>query len=899
MPDNILKATISVTAPGVQQTFNEVAGGAAKAETSLNNLGGNVDQVKAKVLQLTPAVAQESLTLREQRSILESLRQQYAALSTQQAKSKIGLELAADIKVANAEIKRLEAGAVNSFGNIGRSATKGLSAIRQLAFILPGIGIAGIFNLAFEGIEKLIQAFSDASQGATSLREAMGQSIEGASAKFIEASTTVNTLRNNIELAKQGFISKSAVVKEYNDTIGKTTGFVHSLDEAEQELNKNAAAFIQFTLQKAVAQIALGKAAEKAFEAEKILAEGITRGNTNVEDRGRAIAATKVLTDQLNAEGLKPVKDQDLAKIDSLKKKIDEVSLTASKFRLTKPFETDQKTFENIAAQAEKTAAEIAKSFGFNFFEQTAKNGEDAINKIIAAGKRLASEFGKLNEIHLSILPTFSELDTKQEQLKKAQEIIKNVNDFFKNFTSKDRILNLVVPIKAIPIVEPPEPVRIETFLKDTKEGLLSILQGFKADGIEANVPVDVNLIATAVKFERFDAFKKSLQAKLAEAFNITIAPKGLDNVEKQLFKINQQAIVVGKAVADSLTAGFQGFFTALEEGKDPIKAFFDGIVKSIENVISQLIAAGVQSVVFKSISASTATAASALSATAASTTVVDVGAAATAEAAASTATVAASTAAAAAAAAVAAAALAAAVKFAAFAFTGLATGGRPMVGKPYVVGEKGPEVFKPDFGKPVLIGVPGPHLFATNKPGEVIAHHNIKSVFPDIQFRAAGGPVGHNKPFVVGEKGPEFFVPKVSGTIIPNHRISSFTKNLIGGDRSKTIDLSKTIKNIQSKEFLSNISNLSSSSIFARNNFGGFKAGGGSVQGGKLFVVGDNGPELFIPATGANIRAAATNAGVGATGSGVLQVQGQLILKGNDLIAAISNTTRSQSRLS
>lgn len=49
----------------------------------------------------------------------------------------------------------------NADGNatkFGRSMTRALSSLRTLAYILPGIGLAGIFNLAFESIGKVIES---------------------------------------------------------------------------------------------------------------------------------------------------------------------------------------------------------------------------------------------------------------------------------------------------------------------------------------------------------------------------------------------------------------------------------------------------------------------------------------------------------------------------------------------------------------------------------------------------------------------------------------------------------------------------------------------------------------------------------------------------------------------
>lgn len=55
-----------------------------------------------------------------------------------------------DVVVMNSEINKGGSG----LAEIGRGATHALGVVRQLAYILPGIGMAGIFNLAFEAIEQ-------------------------------------------------------------------------------------------------------------------------------------------------------------------------------------------------------------------------------------------------------------------------------------------------------------------------------------------------------------------------------------------------------------------------------------------------------------------------------------------------------------------------------------------------------------------------------------------------------------------------------------------------------------------------------------------------------------------------------------------------------------------------
>jgi hypothetical protein len=75
----------------------------------------------------------------------------YKSLSAEMRSGAIGKGLQADIANANKSLKDLDAGLGNmqrNVGNYGSALSKVWGGIRQLAYILPGIGIAGIFNLA-------------------------------------------------------------------------------------------------------------------------------------------------------------------------------------------------------------------------------------------------------------------------------------------------------------------------------------------------------------------------------------------------------------------------------------------------------------------------------------------------------------------------------------------------------------------------------------------------------------------------------------------------------------------------------------------------------------------------------------------------------------------------------
>jgi len=140
--------------------------------------------------------------------------------------------------------------------------------------------------------------------------------------------------------------------------------------------------------------------------------------------------------------------------------------------------------------------------------------------------------------------------------------------------------------------------------------------------------------------------------------------------------------------------------------------------------------------------------------------------------------------------------------------FSGLfrAEGGPVAAGSPYIVGERGPELFVPKASGHI---VPNTDLLTS------IAS-STKAL--TSMFRAEGGPVAANSPYIVGEKGPELFVPKASGNIVPN---SSLLTSIASSAKALTAM---------------------------------FRATGGPVTAGAPYIVGEEGPELFVPAASGNV---------------------------------------------
>lgn len=91
----------------------------------------------------------------------------------------------------------------------------------------------------------------------------------------------------NIDLAKQGLLDKQEVLDQYNSTLGKATGEVKNLDEAEQNLVKNGDKYIEYLIKRVAAQKAAEKASQALLEAELIGRRSPTEFNTFAD---RAVA---------------------------------------------------------------------------------------------------------------------------------------------------------------------------------------------------------------------------------------------------------------------------------------------------------------------------------------------------------------------------------------------------------------------------------------------------------------------------------------------------------------------------------------------------------------------------------------------------------------------------------
>lgn len=215
-------------------------------------------QLREEEVLLTTQNQKLSLSIREQIKVnnaevgsLEALRAElsrltisYEQLSVAQKQSQFGVQMKRQIDVlvpavekASAETAAMAATTVRATNSIVTGAKTAFSFVRQLAYILPGIGIAGIFNLVFIGIGKVVDAlhlFGAAEEESGYKAKTATEQIKEQTDKFAELQDTILEstksaveagikLQAYVNIAKDGtkpLWERNEALKEANKILG-------------------------------------------------------------------------------------------------------------------------------------------------------------------------------------------------------------------------------------------------------------------------------------------------------------------------------------------------------------------------------------------------------------------------------------------------------------------------------------------------------------------------------------------------------------------------------------------------------------------------------------------------------------------------------------------------------
>jgi hypothetical protein len=289
--------------------------------------------------------------------------------------------------------------ATEASGAAAKVATGSMIALRT-ALIATGIGaLLVLLPSVASAMQGMGEKSKKAKEGVKELAdedEHLADVMKNTENAYVEAVKGLDDVRNALDLAKAGVISKQQAVDVYNESLGKTMGQVKSLDEVEQQLSDKSRvqAYVDMMMYKAAANYALEEAAKKTFEAE--------------QQRLNFKTPEKVLSfwDKLNMP------------FDNAPSKQGEVQKAAAPI-INKAIDTANEvadSYKNIADDFQKKVADLAKQFHLNPFgidgKGDGKKGYDP-----------KAEEAKNNEALLKLRSEFRKLDI-EDQEKYLQQIM-------------------------------------------------------------------------------------------------------------------------------------------------------------------------------------------------------------------------------------------------------------------------------------------------------------------------------------------------------------------------------------------------------------------------------------------------------------------------------------------
>ena len=233
----------------------------------INSLKQKMVEGGAVVKNFADKSSQSIFNLTEKLKTLES------NVFTEKSRSNIAA-YNAQIQTTKKEIEQLSNVGKEGFDKFGNSVsnslgplTKAYSGIRQIAYILPGIGIAGIFNIAFEAISKLAQGTEYLGYKQEMLNKVYADAAKGSAEQVSKISLLASKL-NDLSISQADRIKYA---KEYNEIADKAnqidTTQINNLDLINSKISQQISLIEQRALAKA-AEATLSEQAQKVINAQ-------------------------------------------------------------------------------------------------------------------------------------------------------------------------------------------------------------------------------------------------------------------------------------------------------------------------------------------------------------------------------------------------------------------------------------------------------------------------------------------------------------------------------------------------------------------------------------------------------------------------------------------------------
>ncbi|MFI5158607.1 MAG: hypothetical protein ACHQF4_07055, partial [Sphingobacteriales bacterium] len=203
----------------------------------------------------------------------------------------------AKTKALKAEIDSINEGYGNSTGSVGKYE----KALTRLGGILNSRALRlGVSFVIYDVVEKSVEAlykyiaalnvFNPIASAAQQAQNALDETFKNAD--FTKGVEGIEKLQSTIDLQKKGFASADDVINQYNETIGKSFGFVDTLTQAQQGFIDKSKDYIRSIELEAAANILLGQTSQ--FTADTLTKNQKLQDDIDEKNRDKAkFEATK------------------------------------------------------------------------------------------------------------------------------------------------------------------------------------------------------------------------------------------------------------------------------------------------------------------------------------------------------------------------------------------------------------------------------------------------------------------------------------------------------------------------------------------------------------------------------------------------------------------------------
>lgn len=380
------------------QTRRQLA--VAAEQERLNNIA-NTRSIRLEARERNAAQG----SLEQRRAALIRLQGVFDNLNEQERASPFGQRLQRLLPQLNDQVLALERSTGRSQRNVGNYFQQAFNGLRNIANILPGVGIAGLLAFATEPLLDYIEKLDIFKQSAKDAINATALQ----SSEYGKAVSDINKLKVSIQEFQTGTISKTELVNRYNESIGQTVGKLNTAQEVEAFYNSKAGNFVQAMLLRARAAAALQKATEDATKVQ----ERATSGPTFMDKTAAYLAN---VPDLLFADFDPKAKNKILKRIDEFAKK--------AQIQGVKQLENEAKTSLQIFADLQIEADKFAQSKNLNF-TKPGDGGENAARKAAQALIQIQIDNNKeaLRYYQEGLENQQFSLDARLEQLKNFSDV--------------------------------------------------------------------------------------------------------------------------------------------------------------------------------------------------------------------------------------------------------------------------------------------------------------------------------------------------------------------------------------------------------------------------------------------------------------------------------------------